>query len=182
MNRFQFVDDHHRAFGVKRLCQVLSVNRSSYYTWRKGAQARAAREAADQAPAQEIRVVHAGSDGAYGSPRVTAELRADGQKINEKRVVRVMRKFAITGTRLRRRVRTTVCEPSATPVPDLFGRDFTVGAPGLKYMGSGSRRESHPPAPTEPCVIVSHYTALAILVTRNCGTSASERTSLGIAA
>lgn len=135
MSRFQFVDDHHRAFGVKRLCQVLGLNRSSYYKWRDGAEARTAREAADQALAEEIRTVHADSDGAYGSPRVTAELRADGRRINEKRVARVMRKFSITGIRLRRRVRTTIPEPSATPVADLFGRDFTAPAPDLKYMG-----------------------------------------------
>lgn len=135
MNRFQFVDDHHPAFGVKRLCQVLCLNRSSYYKWRDSAEARAAREAADQALAEEIRTVHADSDGTYGSPRVTAELRADGRKINAKRVTRVMRKFSIMGIRLRRRVRTTIAEPSATPVADLFGRDFTAPAPGLKYMG-----------------------------------------------
>lgn len=40
MNRFQFVDDHHLAFGVKRLCQVLGLNRSSYYKWRDSAEAR----------------------------------------------------------------------------------------------------------------------------------------------
>lgn len=113
MNRFQFVDDHHLAFGVKRLCRVLGLNRSSYYKWRDSAEARAAREAADQTLAGEIRTVHADSDGAYGSPRVTAELRADGRKINEKRVARVMRKFSIMGIRLRRRVRTTI--------PDLTG-------------------------------------------------------------
>ena len=67
-------------------------------------------------------------------------------------------------------------------IPDLVRRDFTADAPGEKMVGSGSRRESHPPAPTEPCVIVSHYTALATLITRNCGTIASERTSSGIAA
>ncbi|MGW0998325.1 IS3 family transposase [Streptomyces sp. NPDC002523] len=95
MNRFQFVHDHRDVFGVKRLCQVLGVNRSSYYKWREGADARTARQAADQALAERIRAVHADSDGAYGSPRITAELSADGRKINEKRVARVMRKFSI---------------------------------------------------------------------------------------
>jgi transposase InsO family protein len=46
-----------------------------------------------------------------------------------------MRKFSIAGIRLRRKVRTTVPEPSHTPVADLFGRDFTAAAPGIKYMG-----------------------------------------------
>jgi hypothetical protein len=130
-----FVDDHRDAYGVKRLCHVLEVNRSSYYKWRDGAEARVARERADQELAERIRVVHAEADGAYGSPRVTAELRETGMVVNEKKVARVMRKFSIAGIRLRRKVRTTVPEPVATPVPDLFHRDFTAAEPGAKYMG-----------------------------------------------
>jgi transposase InsO family protein len=130
-----FVDDNRDAYGVKRLCLVLGVNRSSYYKWREGAEARAARERADEQLAARIRAVHGESDGAYGSPRVTAELRAGGMAVNEKKVARVMRKFSITGIRLRRRVRTTVPEPSNTPVADLFHRDFTAPEPGRKYMG-----------------------------------------------
>jgi len=135
VSRYMFVDDNRDAYGVKRLCLVLGVNRSSYYKWLAGTEARAAREQADRELAGRIRVVHAGSDSAYGSPRVTAELREAGMAVNEKKVARVMRKFQIAGIRLRRRVRTTVPEPSATPVPDLFHRDFTAPEPGVKYMG-----------------------------------------------
>nr|WSW49895.1 IS3 family transposase [Streptomyces sp. NBC_01001] len=134
-SRFQFVDDHRNTFGVKRLCQVLDVNRSSYYKWLAGAEARAARQREDRILAEEIREVHSGSGGAYGSPRVTAELREKGRRVNEKRVARIMRKFSITGIRLRRRVRTTVPDPVASLVPDLFQRDFTATEPGRKYMG-----------------------------------------------
>jgi transposase InsO family protein len=130
-----FVDDYRDAYGVKRLCQVLGVNRSSYYKWLDGAEARAARERADLQLAAQIRAVHHEADGAYGAPRVTAEQREGGMPVNEKKVARVMRKFQITGIRLRRRVRTTVSEPSAVPVADLFSRDFTAAEPGAKYMG-----------------------------------------------
>jgi hypothetical protein len=181
VNRCQFIEDHHRAWGVKRLCHVLEVARSSFYKWRAGREARAARERADAALAERIRAVHAEWDGTYGRPRITAELREEGERVNHKRVGRVMRKFGIAGLRLRRRQVTAVPEPSATPVPDLFRRDFTASAPNTKYVGSGSRRESHPPAPTEPCVTVSRYTALVILITRNYGTGANARTSPGIA-
>jgi transposase InsO family protein len=87
--------------------------------------------------AARIRQVHEESDAAYGSPRVTAELNADdsGRRVNEKRVARVMRKFGIVGTHLRKKVTTTVPEPSAVPVPDLFKRDFTAPEPNVKYMG-----------------------------------------------
>lgn len=135
MSRFQFVDDHRGAYGVKRLCRVLGVNRSSYYKWLDGAEARLVRQRADEQLAAQIRAVHGETGGAYGSPRVTAELREAGMVVNEKKVARVMRKFSITGIRLRKKVRTTVPEPSATPVADLFGRDFTAPEPGVKYMG-----------------------------------------------
>ncbi|WSP93540.1 IS3 family transposase [Streptomyces sp. NBC_01233] len=134
-SRFQFVDDHRNTYEVKRLCQVLNVNRSSYYKWLAGAEARAARQREDRILAEEIRGVHAESGGAYGSPRVTAELREKGRRVNEKRVARIMRTFSITGIHLRRRVHTTVPDPAASPVPDLFQRDFTATEPGLKYMG-----------------------------------------------
>jgi transposase InsO family protein len=134
-SRFQFVDDHRDTYEVKRLCQVLDVNRSSYYKWLAGAEARAARQQEDRVLAEEIREVHSESGGAYGSPRVTAELRGKGRRVNEKRVARIMRTFSITGIRLRRRVRTTVPDPATSPVPDLFQRDFTATEPGLKYMG-----------------------------------------------
>ncbi|MFE4717477.1 IS3 family transposase [Streptomyces sp. NPDC056728] len=134
-SRFQFVDDHRDTYEVKRLCQVLDVNRSSYYKWLAGAEARAARQREDRILAEEIREVHGESGGAYGSPRVTAELREKGRRVNEKRIARIMRTFSITGIRLRRRVRTTVPDPAASPVPDLFQRDFIATEPGRKYMG-----------------------------------------------
>lgn len=31
MNRFQFVADHQARYGVKRLCQILNIARSSFY-------------------------------------------------------------------------------------------------------------------------------------------------------
>ena len=34
MTRFQFVVDHQERFGVKRLCRVLRIARSSFYHWK----------------------------------------------------------------------------------------------------------------------------------------------------
>ncbi|MGW1047516.1 IS3 family transposase, partial [Streptomyces sp. NPDC002547] len=135
-SRYRFIEDHCETYPVKRLCQVLDVVRSGFYKWRRGREARAERERADQALAEKIKAVHAESDGTYGSPRVTAELRdAAGMRINEKKVARVMRKFSIVGVHLRKKVRTTVPEPANQVVPDLYKRDFTAAQPGVKYMG-----------------------------------------------
>ncbi len=135
MNRFQFVCDHQRRYGVKRLCQVLGIARSSFYYWRRTAPDRAARRAADAQLAARIQTVHRESDGTYGVPRITAELREDGERVNHKRVARLMRTAGIAGTRLRRRHRTTVPDPAAAKAPDLIGRDFTATEPNTRYAG-----------------------------------------------
>ncbi len=135
MNRFQFVADHQQRYGVKRLCQIIGVSRSSYYYWRSAAAARAAREAADAALAGRIRAVHTAHDGTYGAPRITVELHDAGLRVNRKRVARVMRRFGVQGLRLRRRVRTTVPDPAAAKAPDLIGRDFTAPEPNQRYVG-----------------------------------------------
>ncbi|WP_153811737.1 hypothetical protein [Streptomyces sp. SUK 48] len=59
MNRFQFVaDHHHRRYGVKRLCTILGIARSSFYYRRRTAADRAAWQAADAHLAIRIRAVH----------------------------------------------------------------------------------------------------------------------------
>ncbi|GAA0924079.1 hypothetical protein GCM10009558_036200 [Virgisporangium aurantiacum] len=85
MTRFQFVADHSERFGVKRLCQIVGVARSSLYYWRSTATARAARDAADRALAGQITAVHRAFDGTYGAPRITAELSDNGPPVNRKR-------------------------------------------------------------------------------------------------
>jgi transposase InsO family protein len=135
VSRFQFVEDHRGAFGVKRLCRVLEVSRSGFYRWLKAAGARMERARDDARLARRIREIHKESDGTYGVPRITAELKGAGACVNHKRVARVMRRIGIEGVHLRRKVRTTVPEPSATPVPDLLQRDFTASEPNTKYVG-----------------------------------------------
>jgi transposase InsO family protein len=135
VNRCQFVEDYQRRFGVKRLCDILGISRSSFNYWRRTAAARTARQAAEAELADRIREVHQDSDGTYGAPGLPAELRDEGIRINHKRVARIMRTIGLEGVRLRRRHRTTTAEPAAAKAPDLIGRDFTADAVNTKYVG-----------------------------------------------
>ncbi|AZS87875.1 transposase [Streptomyces griseoviridis] len=108
VNRFQCVADHQRRSGVRRLCSILGVSRSSFCCWRRTAANRAARQAADAQLAARIRAVHRESDGTHGVPRITAGLReTNGEAVNHKRVARIMRESGIEGVRLRRERRLT---------------------------------------------------------------------------
>ena len=135
MSRFQFVADNSATFEVKRLCELVEIERSSYYAWLKAAPAREARAADDAALAERIRAVHA-EDNTQGAPRITAELNAQlgdsaaaGERVNHKRVARVMRFEGIRGYMKKRRVRTTIPEPSGQKYPDLLKRDVTAERP-----------------------------------------------------
>ena len=117
----------------------MSIARSSFYAWLAAAGGRAASQTADEPLAEQIRTVHA-DDNTYGAPRITAELN-DGtpadQRVNHKRVARVMRaaKIADYRRRRRRRVATTVADPANQKVPNLLKRDFIATAPNVKYVG-----------------------------------------------
>ncbi len=137
MSRFQFVADNSTTYPVKRLCQLVEIQRTSYYAWKAGGAGRARRAAADAALAARIRAIHA-ADNTVGAPRVTVELNdgvADHERVNHKRVARVMRETGIVGYVKKRRVRTTIPEPSDAKVPDLVKRDFTAAAPNRRYVG-----------------------------------------------
>ena len=137
MSRFQFVADHSDTFEVKRLCALVEVERSSFYAWQAAAPARAARAAADAELADRLRAIH-DQDNTVGAPRATAELNdgvPPGQRVNRKRVARVMRAHGLACYRRRRTVRTTIPEPAEQQVPDLLGRDFTAEAPNRRYVG-----------------------------------------------
>ncbi|WP_055495051.1 IS3 family transposase [Streptomyces sp. TP-A0356] len=96
---------------------------------------RRAKQAADDALAHEITVLHLASRGAYGVPRIHAGLRRLGHLINRKRIERVMRERGISGVTRRKRRSLTRPSKRAVPAPDLLGRDFTASAPGMKVVG-----------------------------------------------
>lgn len=97
------MSDH---YPIKSLCEVLAVSRSGYYQWVK----------ADESPrAQQtnrlnllIEKSHVKSRQTYGSPRITADLRAGGETVGRNRIARLMRVAGLQGRQKRRyRVRTT---------------------------------------------------------------------------
>ncbi|MFF2813608.1 IS3 family transposase [Streptomyces sp. NPDC058000] len=109
--------------------------RSSFYAWLCAGKTRAARRASDDALAHEINVLHIASKSTYGAPRIHAEPRRLGRRINRKRVERIMRERGITGHTRRKRRGLTRQAKKAVPAPDLIGRDFTAQAPGTKLVG-----------------------------------------------
>jgi len=70
----------------------------------------------------------------YGSPRVHAELRAQGIHCARKRVARLMREQGLFAQRPRHRTITTKSEPGAQVAPNLLQRDFSADQPNTKWV------------------------------------------------
>ena len=92
---FRFIEAEKDNFDVAVMCRVLGVSRSGYYA--RAQRPPSERAVANAALTEEIRRVHADSDGTYGSRRVHAQLRRDGHEVNIKRVERLMRVEGIQG-------------------------------------------------------------------------------------
>jgi putative transposase len=110
-------------YSVRRMCALLGVSPSGYYTWSRRAQPSPRRT--DEELREQIRAIYERSRGTYGSPRIHAELAATGTHVSRKRVARLMREQGFVGASRRRRVSTTVRDGKARHAPDLVNRDFS---------------------------------------------------------
>ena len=122
--RYACIERHRNDFPVKLMCRVLNVKRSGYYAWRKREPSARARK--KERLRLEVRAIHRMSRGNYGSPRVHAELQAQGERVSRKRVAHLMRQEGLRGKK-RRRFRTTTNSDHAHPVaPNVLDRKFEV--------------------------------------------------------
>jgi transposase InsO family protein len=130
--KFQFVAAQASEYPVMLLCTVLGVSRSGYYAWRTRPQSQRQRQ--DCLLAVQIAAIFRASRQSYGSPRVRAELRAQGVPCAAKRVARLMRQAGLSARRARRRVRTTTADPALAVAANLLNRDFSASAPNQKWL------------------------------------------------
>ena len=126
--KYASIEQHRGEFDVKLMCRVLGVPRSSYYAHRK--RPPSARVAADEKLRGEIRSVHAMSGETYGSPRVYAELQAQGIHAGRNRVARLMFEEGLAVKRPRRCCTTTDSRHEYPIAPNLLAREFSVESVG----------------------------------------------------
>lgn len=84
---------------------------------------------------ERIREIHAANRGVYGAPRIHAELRmAEGIRVSQKRVERLMAQAGISGLVPKKRGRTTIRVPGVRVADDLVERDFRPAAPNVLWV------------------------------------------------
>ena len=117
-------------------CRALGVSRSWFYKHKDGTlTARAARR---EALAAEVRRLFTAHRGTYGSPRITADLRAAGWKVSENTVAAIMREQGLAARRKKKRRSTTRPGKGRWRAPDLVKRDFPAKRVNRKWYGDGT--------------------------------------------
>ena len=130
--RFRFIEDHREVFHVRVMCSVLEVSASGYYAWR--VRSESTRSQADRVLLESIRRVHAESRRRFGSPRVHADLQAEGHRVGRYRVARLMHRHGIQ-VRTKRRFRVTTDSRHAFPLAsNLLDRQFTASGPNKVWL------------------------------------------------
>ena len=118
---------------ITRMARLLEVSRSGYYVWidRKPSERAIRREAIDQ----KISCFHGDSDEVYGSPRILADLHADGETISRKTVASAMKRPGLVGICPKEWKTTTVIDHAYAYPVDAVKRQWDTGSLNQVWVG-----------------------------------------------
>jgi transposase InsO family protein len=124
---------YHQEFPIERMAAVLGVSRSGYYHFLKAGPS--AREQENQRLLEEISLIHETSFKTYGSPRIHAELKANGETCSRKRIAKLMKKHGIVA-KMSERFKGTTCQARKPyfVAEDLICQDFKAYEPNEAWV------------------------------------------------
>lgn len=143
----KYIDENKKEFGVEPICTVLEdagvhIAPSTYYAAKTRAPSK--RSVTDGVTTEKIRKLHAENNSVYGSLKVWAELRRQGQGVARCTVERLMRGAGLHGVhRSGAAPRTTVAGTGPDPRADHVERDFTATAPNRLWVADITYIRTH---------------------------------------
>ena len=123
------------------MCRLLNVSASGYYAWRVRPESE--RVQRDRQLLKKIRHIHEESKGVYGSPRVHAELMAEGVHVGRHKVAHLMCSALLKGCPKRRYRTTTQRDPTHRVAHNLLKQDFAADGPDQRWAGDITYISTH---------------------------------------
>lgn len=111
---------------------MFKVSRNGYYCFVKTEPSKHQRHNA--LLLEKIKTIHKDSRHTYGSPRVHAELKVQGEDVSRKRVAKLMNKNGIQAKMKKRFKITTKASLKATPAPNLLQQVFTASSKNQRWV------------------------------------------------
>lgn len=119
-------------FPIEKMCKVLSVSRSSYYSWTRHKPGKRNKE--NEHLTELIRNIYIESKRTYGSPRITLVLKNQGIQVSRNRVARIMKKQNLRSIIRKKFVATTDSKHNYPIVSNKLKRNFKVDERGRVWV------------------------------------------------
>ena len=114
------------------MCRLLGVSRSGYYAAKTRPESNRSRQ--DRELMVDIKRIHATSKGVYGSPRIRAELYAEGKCVGRHKVAKLMRLERLKGCPKKRRYRVMAKQnPQYRAAKNLLEQNFAAASPNQRW-------------------------------------------------
>jgi putative transposase len=129
--RYVFIREHSRRWPVRRMCALLDVSTAGFYAWadRPQSETRKRRDAL----VALIRAIHTESQGRYGSPRIHAELLAQGHPVSLNTVAVLMSEHGLKAKTSRKFRHTTDSNHRLPVAANRLDRQFEPAGPNLAW-------------------------------------------------
>lgn len=130
--KYKFMQKHANLFRIERMSKVFGVSRGGYYRYIHAKPSKRKQE--DERLLTKITSIHKASRNTYGSPRIHAELREDGETCSRKRIAKIMNEAGVVAKMKKRFKVTTRANPDAIPAPNILQQDFAAEKPNQRWV------------------------------------------------
>ena len=132
--KYAFIQQHHKAYRIRRMCAFLCVARSGYYTWRKRVDEASPRRRQQAETDQRVAEASHHRKGRSGAPRLVLDLKEDGVSICRNTVAASLRWQGLRAKAARKFKATTHSKHSLPEAPNLLDQDFDAKGPNQKWV------------------------------------------------
>lgn len=131
---YPFIEKHCKTFPVVKMADIFEIHRSDYYAWKNHSLKR------DRRQKEEIRIVNKIADiqkkskNSFGPPKMTDKLNSEVEKINHKKVSRLMRENDLNFKKKKKYKVTSESNHKKPVAPNLLNREFHAETPNQKWV------------------------------------------------
>lgn len=130
--KYQLIDRCRETFPISMMCRHLAVSSSGYYDWRKRPLSNLRQ--ANVRLVEQIKRLHDSSDGVWGAPTITQELKLQKTACSLNRVARLMKREGLQGIPKKHRWRRKSSGGRPDGVENHLKRDFSATSPNQKWV------------------------------------------------
>ena len=116
------------------MLKTIGVSRSGFYSYKKNKNLPTQTQIRNEHLQKEIKKIHEGSYGIYGSPKITVLLNKNGENVSQKHVYNLMHGMGIKARYVRHYTKTTVSEDYSSKMQNLLNRHFNPTKPNTVWL------------------------------------------------